>query len=74
MKKPKQDNNKDLSIIAIRNKKIRSYLNDLTHRNDKFKQIWIKPDYLFSEVVMNKINKLKKIFLEFDEDHSSHLI
>ena len=38
---------------------------------DKFKKVLIGPKYLYSTDVLNKINKLRDIFLEFDEDGSS---
>ena len=37
----------------------------------KFRQIKIKPEYLFSQMKMNKINKLREIFLEYDKNNSS---
>jgi len=39
---------------------------------DKFKRVLNHPKYLYSTDVLDKILKLRNIFLEFDEDGSSN--
>jgi len=51
--------------------KLKQFLKDYYKKADKFKNIEITPKYFFSELIMNKIKKLRDIFLEFDEDGSS---
>ncbi len=66
-----EDSNEGLSELEIKNKKLRKFLDVYCRKGDKFENMTIKPQYLYSELIMNKILKLKKIFLEFDEDLSS---
>jgi hypothetical protein len=65
------DTDEGLSQLEIKNKKLRKFLDTYCKGIDKFEKVNIKPQYLYSELIMNKIMKLKKIFLEFDEDLSS---
>ena len=65
------DTDEGLSQQEVKNKKIRKFLEKYYKKKDKFEGMTIKPQYLYSELIMNKIMKLKKIFLEFDEDLSS---
>ncbi len=50
---------------------LKKFLKEFYKKEDKFKNIQITPKYFFSELIMNKIKKLRDIFLEFDEDGSS---
>jgi hypothetical protein len=68
-----EDSNEGLSDLEIKNKKLRKFIDAYCKKKDKFEDMGIKPQYLYSELIMNKIMKLKKIFLEFDEDLSSKL-
>ena len=51
--------------------KMKKFLKEYYKKEDKFDKIDITPKYFFSELIMNKIKKLRDIFLEFDEDGSS---
>jgi Ca2+-binding EF-hand superfamily protein len=51
----------------------KSWLETYLKPEDKCKNIKLNPKYLFSDHIMNKIIKLRDIFLEFDEDGSRKL-
>jgi hypothetical protein len=51
--------------------KLKAFLKENNKEPDKFSNINITPKYLYSKFIMNKIKKLRDIFLEFDEDGSS---
>jgi len=51
--------------------KLKQFLKEYYKKHDRFKNIEITPKYFFSELIMNKIKKLRDIFLEFDKDGSS---
>lgn len=53
--------------------KLKQFLKEYYKKEDKFSNIQITPKYFFSELIMNKIKKLRDIFLEFDEDGSSKI-
>lgn len=52
--------------------KLKQFLKEYYKKSDNYKNIEITPKYFFSELIMNKIKKLRDIFLEFDEDGSSN--
>lgn len=51
--------------------KLKKFLKENNEKKEKFKNIKITPKYFFSQLIMNKITKLRDIFLEFDDDGSS---
>jgi len=60
--------------VNSRKYKLKAFLKENNKKPDKFANIKITPKYFFSNFVMNKIKKLRDIFLEFDEDGSSKKI
>ena len=65
------DTNDGLDEEEIKKKRLKKFLENYCRIDDKFKNITINPIYLYSEMIMKKILKLKQIFLEFDGDLSS---
>ena len=57
--------------VNTRKYKIKKFLKENNKKTDKFSNIKITPKYFFSNSMINKIKKLRDIFLEFDEDGSS---
>jgi hypothetical protein len=56
-----------------KNEKAKEFLTTYCKPADKFHNIDISPKYLYSTQTMEKIEKLKQIFIEFDEDGSRKL-
>lgn len=40
-------------------------------KDERSKHLYLRPDYLFKSDNVKKIQNLKEVFLEFDEDNSS---
>ena len=55
----------------INKRKFDKWFSDYLKPNDKFEKIKLKPKFLFSKLTLNKVLKLRDIFLEFDGDGSS---
>ena len=55
----------------VRKRRFDVWFSSFLKPNDKFSNIKINPILLFSKITMNKVQKLKDIFLEFDGDNSS---
>ena len=53
--------------------KLKRFIENFQKQKSKYKDINILPKYLYSELLLTKINKLKEIFLEFDGDLSRKL-
>jgi hypothetical protein len=66
---PVEDPNKTVTDMD----KCKEWLTTHCKPNDKFKNIHITPKYFFSQLIMNKIKKLRDIFVEFDADGSRKL-
>jgi hypothetical protein len=56
-----------------KNEKAKEFLSTYCQPPDKFHNFDISPKYLYSTQTMEKIQKLKQIFIEFDEDGSRKL-
>ena len=55
----------------LKKRKFDNWFSSYLKPNDKFSNININPKFLFSKETLNKIFKLREIFLEFDDDGSS---
>ena len=66
---PNEDNPISSSLEVTKPKNIKLLPNYLETK-DKFFNKSIKPKYIFNQEILNKLNKLKDIFLEFDTDHT----
>jgi len=47
---------------------------DYIKEDQRSKHVYLKPDLLYSPSKVEKIKKLKEIFLEFDDDNSSNFL
>lgn len=53
-----------------RKRELKEFLQSNYRINDKYKNLNINPKYLFNEETFKKVKKLKKIFIDFDDDGS----
>lgn len=65
--------NVDENAVKSKAEILREFLDNYLKSNKKTKAFTLDPHYMFSNETLNKIYKLRHIFLEFDEDQSRKL-